>query len=106
MSQPADLPSSNVNTPSRVPFYTVAEAARLLRVASATLYRALREDAFPAVRIRSRYIIPAAAIEQLMTQATETGGCIDVATIAAERRLARELARPNGHRPAASEPRR
>jgi excisionase family DNA binding protein len=106
MPHPANRPSSNVEMPHRVPFYTVAEAARLLRVASATLYRALREDAFPGVRIRSRYVIPAAAIEQLMTQATETGCCIDVARIAAERRLARELARPNGNRPASPELRR
>jgi len=34
-------------------FYTVAEAARLLRVDPATIYRAIREDAFPAVRVRS-----------------------------------------------------
>jgi excisionase family DNA binding protein len=95
-----------VDLPCRVPFYTVAEAARLLRVGSATLYRALREDAFPAVRIRSRYVIPAAAIEQLMTQATETGCCIDVARIAAERRLASELTRPSRYRPAARELRR
>jgi hypothetical protein len=37
MPRPADPPSSDVNTAHRVPFYTVAEAASLLRVASATL---------------------------------------------------------------------
>jgi hypothetical protein len=41
-----------------------------------------------------------------MTQATETGCCIDVARIAAERRLAHELTRPSGYRPAARELRR
>jgi excisionase family DNA binding protein len=66
-------------------FYTVAEAARLLRVDPATIYRAIREDAFPAVRVRSRYIIPAAAVEQLADQAAETGGCVDVAALAAGR---------------------
>lgn len=40
-------------------FYTVREAARVLRVAPSTLYRAIREDAFPAVRVRSRYVVPA-----------------------------------------------
>jgi excisionase family DNA binding protein len=38
-------------------FYTVPEAARILRVTPATLYRAIRDDAFPAVRIRTRYVI-------------------------------------------------
>lgn len=77
----------------RASFYTVAEAARLLRVDPATLYRALREDAFPAIRIRSRYVIPAAAVEELAARAAETGSCVDVAAMAAERRLAREVAR-------------
>ena len=79
--------------PRRVPFYTVAEAALLLRVNAMTIYRAIREDAFPSVKIRSRYVIPAAAMEQLAAEATEHGGCIDVAAIAAERRLAGELHR-------------
>jgi excisionase family DNA binding protein len=79
--------------PSQASFYTVAEAARLLRIGTATLYRAIREDAFPAVRVRSRYLIPAAAVEQLAARAAETGGCVDVAALAAERRLAREVAR-------------
>jgi excisionase family DNA binding protein len=77
-------------------FYTVAEAARLLRVDRATLYRAIREDAFPAVRVRSRYVIPAVAVERLAADAAETGGCIDVAAIAAGRRVAREAARLMG----------
>jgi excisionase family DNA binding protein len=77
----------------RVTFYTVAETARLLRVDVATIYRAIREDAFPAIRVRTRYVIPAAAVEQLAAQAAETGSCVDVAAIATARRLAREVAR-------------
>jgi excisionase family DNA binding protein len=77
-------------------FYTVAEAARLLRVDPATIYRAIREDAFPAVRVRSRYVIPAVAIEQLAAEAVESGGCIDVAAITAERRTTRDVARAMG----------
>jgi excisionase family DNA binding protein len=79
-------------------FYTVAEAARLLRVNRATLYRAIREDAFPAVRVRSRYVIPAVAVERMATDAAESGGCVDVAAIAAGRRVAREVARIAGGR--------
>jgi len=77
-------------------FYTVAEAARVLRVTPATLYRAIRDDAFPAVRIRTRYVVPAAAVDRLAAQATESGGCVDVAGLAAERRTAREVARVSG----------
>lgn len=84
----------NGNTENASPaFYTVAETARLLRVNPMTIYRAIREDAFPAIRVRSRYVVPAAAVEQLAAQAAETGGCVDVAAMAAERRLAREVAR-------------
>lgn len=85
--------SSDTPATKQVSFYTVTETAALLRVDAATIYRAIREDAFPAIRVRSRYVIPAAAVEQLATRATETGRCVDVAAIAAERRIAREVAR-------------
>jgi excisionase family DNA binding protein len=91
---PSDRPAER-----RANFYTVAEVAHLLRVDAATIYRAIREDAFPAIRVRSRYVIPAAAVEQLAEMATASGGCIDVAAMAAERRVAREVARfPEGGR--------
>jgi excisionase family DNA binding protein len=83
---------------SRPVFYTVAEAARLLRVDRATLYRAIREDAFPAVRVRSRYVIPAVAVERMAAEAAESGGCVDVAAMAAARRVEREVARIVGGR--------
>lgn len=85
-------------TPNAGPptFYTVREAARILRVDPATLYRAIRDDAFPAVRVRTRYVVPAAALERLMTEAAESGGCVDVARIAAQRRTAREINRLTG----------
>ena len=77
----------------RPAFYTVVEAARVLRVDPATIYRAIRDDAFPAVRIRARYVVPAAAVERLAAEAAESGACVDVARIAAERRTAREITR-------------
>ena len=77
-------------------FYTVREAARILRVDRATLYRAIRDDAFPVVKLRSRYVVPAAALNKLIAQAAESGGCIDVAQMAAERRTAREIERLRG----------
>lgn len=83
----------------RPAFYTVPEAARLLRVTPATIYRAIREDAFPAVRIRTRYVIPVSAVDWLAAEAAESGGCVDVAAMATQRRTAREVARATGGAP-------
>jgi excisionase family DNA binding protein len=52
--------SKDMPATKRASFYTVAETAALLRVDAATIYRAIREDAFPAIRVRSRYVVPAA----------------------------------------------
>jgi excisionase family DNA binding protein len=87
---------STPNENSRPSFYTVAETACLLRVDPATIYRAIREDAFPAVRVRTRYVVPAAAVEQMAADAAERGGCVDVAAMAAARRTSREIARALG----------
>jgi excisionase family DNA binding protein len=75
------MPASGVKL-----FYSVAEVAALLHVGPATLYRAIREDAFPAVKIRSRVIIPAKAIETMIEHATATGRCIDVSAMMESRR--------------------
>jgi len=88
---------STDNQDARPAFYTVAETARLLRVDTATIYRALRDGAFPAIRLRTRYLIPAVALDQLITQAAESGGCVDVAEMAAQRRQDREVARLTEH---------
>lgn len=77
-------------------FYTVREAAGLLRVGASTLYRIIREGDFPAVRLRSRYVVPAEALDQLLDEAKATGGVVDPGRIAAERRTAREVARFGG----------
>jgi excisionase family DNA binding protein len=91
-----DSPTRNAGAPA---FYTVPEAARVLRVTPATIYRAIREDAFPAVRIRTRYVIPASAVDRLAAEAAESGGCVDVAAMATQRRTAREAARLSGGAP-------
>ena len=89
-------PIENTEKPA---FYTVREAARILRVGASTLYRAIREGDFPAVRVRSRYVVPSAAVDQLAANSAETGGCVDVARIAADRRTAREVTRLTGGAP-------
>jgi excisionase family DNA binding protein len=87
---------STIQSAASPAFYTVPEAARILRVTPATIYRAIREDAFPAVRIRPRYVIPASAVDRLAAEAAESGGCVDVAQLAAQRRTARDAARAIG----------
>lgn len=88
--------TSSIGTAGRPAFYTVAEAAEVLRVDPATIYRAIREDAFPAVRVRTRYVVPARAVERLAAEATATGGCVDVARIAADLRTVRGVSRATG----------
>lgn len=73
-------------------FYTVREAARILRVDPATIYRAIRENAFPAVRVRSRYIVPASAVLRMAEDAAATGGCVDVGQMRLRWRLSDGLA--------------
>jgi excisionase family DNA binding protein len=55
-------------------FYTVPEAAELLRVSEVTLYREIRESRFPALRIRGRYVVPAKAIDELEQEALVATG--------------------------------
>lgn len=88
--------SNAFNNESRPAFYTVRESARILRVGSSTLYRMIRDGDFPAVRLRSRYVVPAAVLDRLLAEAEATGGVVDPARKAAERRIAREVARLAG----------
>jgi excisionase family DNA binding protein len=64
-------------------FHTVHEAARILRVDAATIYRSIRAGSFPAIRIRSRYVIPAAALREVAAKAVSSGTCVDLAGSAA-----------------------
>ena len=77
-------------------FYTVPEAARILRVDPATIYRAIRANGFPAVRVRTRYVVPAAAVERMAAEAATSGACVDVGQMATQRRAAAEVTRATG----------
>lgn len=74
--RPKERPEMTDSTTSRL-FYTVREAAYELRVDPSTLYRAIRESAFPAVKIRTRYVVPRKALERLIDQAAETGQLVN-----------------------------
>lgn len=74
-------------------FYTVREAADVLRVGPMTIYRAIGENAFPAVKIRSRYVIPAKAVEAMAAAAAESGQLVEIGRLLADQRDAREFMR-------------
>jgi excisionase family DNA binding protein len=63
-------------------FHTVHEAAQILRIDAATIYRSIRAGSFPAIQIRSRYIIPAAALREAVAKALSSGTCVDLADAA------------------------
>lgn len=62
----------------RPQFLLVTEAAVLMRMDPSTLYRHLRADRFPGLKIGGRYLIPDAAIAQMARDALATGRCVVV----------------------------
>ncbi len=70
---------SSGESPGRPLFYNVPEAAKLVRTSKVTLYRAIREGAFPAMRIRGRLVVPARAIEAMIDAAIDEHAVIDAA---------------------------
>lgn len=83
-------------------FLLVHEAAQIMRMDDSTLYRHLRGGRFPAVKVGGRYLVPAAAVEQMAQEALATGQCIVVEQWAIrwrEERAAEALARGWTHIP-------
>lgn len=66
------------------PFYSVAEVARMFGMSRVTVYRAIADGDFPAVRIRGRLIIPAKAVDAIVEAAVSAHGVVDVAAWAPE----------------------
>jgi excisionase family DNA binding protein len=65
-----------------VPSYTIPEAAALCSVSQEHLYRLVRDNAFPAIRMqrgsgKGRYVIPAKAVDRLLEDAATSGGCLE-----------------------------
>ncbi len=60
-------------------FYTVSETAGMLRTSAITMYRAINDGEFPAVRVRGRLIIPAKVIDALIEAAVESRSLVDAA---------------------------
>jgi excisionase family DNA binding protein len=86
-------------------FLLVREAAEIMRMDDSTLYRHLRGGRFPAVKVGGRYLVPAAAVEQMAEEALVSGQCIVVEQWAVrwrEERAAEALARGLTHAPRSS----
>jgi excisionase family DNA binding protein len=64
------------NQPQAKRFYTVAEAAKLLRTCSMTVYRAIHANEIPAIKVRGRYVIPARALDALEDAALTAGAVV------------------------------
>jgi excisionase family DNA binding protein len=60
-------------------FYTVNETAAMLRTSPITMYRAINDGEFPAVRVRGRLIVPAKVIDALIDTAIESYSLTDPA---------------------------
>lgn len=59
-------------SPERPRFYSVAQVADMFGMSEMTVYRAIRDGEFPAVKIRGRLIVPAKVIDE-MTNAVIAG---------------------------------
>ncbi len=60
-------------------FYSVAEVARMFGMSSMTVYRAIADGEFPAVKIRGRLIVPAKSLDAMVEAATSTQAAVDSA---------------------------
>jgi excisionase family DNA binding protein len=70
--------SSVSESPMPAPrFYSVGQAANMFGISPMTLYRAISDGQFPAVRIRGRLIVPAQAVEAMTDAAIADQGVVD-----------------------------
>jgi excisionase family DNA binding protein len=60
-------------------FLTVGATARMLGMSEATLYRAIRECEFPAVKVRNRYVVPRRVLDALEDAALRSMTTVDAA---------------------------
>jgi excisionase family DNA binding protein len=60
-------------------FLTVREAAQELRLSAMTLYRAIKANQFPAIRIAGRWVIDGATVREMAVEAKKRGGVVNAA---------------------------
>jgi excisionase family DNA binding protein len=74
-------------------FYSVKDTARMLGVSEMSIYRAIADGRFPAMRFGKRLIIPAQAFDEMIAAATTNQTVVDVAEWTAD---ASTKVRPRG----------
>ncbi len=57
----------------------MASVARLFNVSEVTIYRAIHDGEFPAIKVRGRYVIPSSAVDAMEAAALASGGVFDTA---------------------------
>ena len=60
-------------------FYSVAQVAAMLGMSAMTVYRAISDGEFPAIRVRGRLIVPAKAVEAMAEAAVTQRTVVDAA---------------------------
>jgi excisionase family DNA binding protein len=60
-------------------FYSVDRTAQILGISKMTVYRAINDGTFPAIRIRNRFAVPAKAIDDMEASAIKTRSVVDSA---------------------------
>ena len=58
-------------------FYSVAQVAAMLGMSAMTVYRAIHDGQFPAIRIRGRLIVPAKAVDAMAETAVAEHTVVD-----------------------------
>lgn len=66
-------------------FYSVRDAAKSFHIAPATLYRAIRKDAFPASQDPQSLHHSGQAIESMIEGVTTNGRCVDITAMMGRR---------------------
>jgi excisionase family DNA binding protein len=62
--------STSGNNPQELPrFHSVSETAEMLGVSEMTLYRQIRANSFPAIRVGGRLVVPARYVQEMVEAA-------------------------------------
>jgi len=77
--QPGGVTPLVARKQQRPQFLTAVEAAKVFRVSDDLMYDLIRAGEFPAIKLRSRYVVPLRALQQLEADAMSAGSVVDVA---------------------------
>lgn len=75
-------PTVNTHSRTRMPepqYYSVAQVSRVFGISTVSLYRAIKDGEFPAVKIRGRVFVPRRAIDEMTESAVAEQTVVDSA---------------------------